>query len=550
MKFNFLFKTLLFALTLVLFASCDKDFNEIGSDLVNDDHYQFSKDESKTVVAYNQKVGAVETSGLPINALGYYNNPVFGKTKASYVTQLQLNALNPTFKSNVVIDSVYLYIPYFSTFKEKDNATGDTTYELDSIQGSGKIDLKIYENGYFLRDYDPSSTSGLSERQKYYSDQTPQFVAAIANGGQKLNNSIYQTSENTDFTFNPTEVKTTYIKNSETIVKERKTPGMSLLLDKDFFMAKIINAPAGKLLNNNVFKEYFRGLYFKVDEYGGSAAQGSMSLVDFQKGNITIIYHQDKVNSAEPASPENRERKTLQLNMSGNSVNLFENDNNPNYEVAISQTQTGDGHEKLYLKGQEGAATVISLFGEADSSGKYPELEALRNPVDGKKWLINEASLTFVIDRTSMDNVDSKYEPNRITLYDYNNKRPILDYFSDNSSSGLSAKYNKIIYGGIIERESVTTGVGKGIKYKIRITNHIRSLLKNNDSTNVKLGLIVTENIASVSNQKIKNPASALFTKVPTASVINPLGTVVYGSSANVPDDKRLKLQIYYTKPE
>jgi hypothetical protein len=32
-------------------------------------------------------------------------------------------------------------------------------------------------------------------------------------------------------------------------------------------------------------------------------------------------------------------------------------------------------------------------------------------------------------------------------------------------------------------------------------------------------------------------------------SVMSPLGTILYGSSPSVPDDKRLKLEIYYTKP-
>lgn len=554
MKFNFLFKTLFVALTLVLFASCDKDFNELGSDLVNDDHYLFEKDVTKSITAYNQKVGPVETSNLPVNALGYYNNPVFGKTKASYVTQLEMNTLNPTFKSHVVIDSVYLYIPYFCTFKSKDSGTGDSTYRLDSIQGSGKFDLKIYENRYYLRDFDPSSPLGLTEKQKYYSNQTPQFDAAVlANGGEILNSAASPSGENTDFNFSPSELKYSYIKNGESVIKERKTPGMSILLDKTFFMNKIINAPAGKLINNNVFKEYFRGLYFKVGEYGGSAPQGTMSLLDFDKGTIIISYHQDKVESIEQAPASGRERKTFQLNLAGNSVNLYENDNNPTYESAITAGQNPGGHERLYLKGQEGSTTVISLFG-AEVGGKYPELEQLRHPADGKKWLVNEASLSFYIDRDIMKNANddnvSPPEPNRITLYDYTNNRPLLDYFSDNTTSGLTAKYNKLVYGGIIEKTVVSDGVKKGLKYKMRITNHIRSLIKNNDSTNVKLGLIVTENIASFTNQKIKTPLSEFYKKVPTASVMSPRGTVIYGTSPNVPENKRLKLEIYYTKPK
>ncbi|MFM2009831.1 MAG: hypothetical protein RLZZ479_221, partial [Bacteroidota bacterium] len=84
--------------------------------------------------------------------------------------------------------------------------------------------------------------------------------------------------------------------------------------------------------------------------------------------------------------------------------------------------------------------------------------------------------------------------------------------------------------------------------YKIRITNQIRNLVKYADSTNVKLGLVVTENIGETGFSKLKTPNS--FTKkLPKASVMNPLGTVLYGSHPSVPVDKRVKLQIYYTKP-
>jgi hypothetical protein len=36
--------------------------------------------------------------------------------------------------------------------------------------------------------------------------------------------------------------------------------------------------------------------------------------------------------------------------------------------------------------------------------------------------------------------------------------------------------------------------------------------------------------------------------ETPRASVMSPLGTILYGSKSTVPVDKRLKLQIYYTK--
>lgn len=546
MKFNFLSKTLILGIFIIFIASCDKDYNETGSSLVNDDHYLFDKDISTSVIAYNQKVGPVETSNLPINSLGYYNSSVFGKTTASYVTQLELNNLDPIFKTHALIDSVHLYIPYFSTFLTKDNTSGDSTYELDSLQGTSRINLKVFENGYFLRDYNASSTSSLTERQKYYSNQKPQFDAAIANSGTPLYNSTPVNSEDVDFGFSPGEVKFTYPKNGETIVKERKTPGMSLLLDKTFFQNKIINAPAGKLINNNVFKDYFRGLYFQVAASSANVNEGTLSLLDFKQGKVTIYYRQDKTNSDLPVEDILRERKTLILNIAGNSVNLLENANNPQYETAVAAANATEGDKKLYVKGQEGAVSVISLFGpDANGDGVADQLKAIRD----NKWLINEANLTFYIDKSTMANSP---EPNRIMVYDLNNRRPIIDYYNDISTSTVSAKYNKLVHGGIIEKEEVSGG--KGIKYKIRITNHIRGLVKNLDSTNVKLGLIVTENIGQTfTSQKLITPLSSVLDRIPTVSVENPKGTVLYGTNYQPSDadyDKRLILEIYYTKPD
>jgi hypothetical protein len=264
----------------------------------------------------------------------------------------------------------------------------------------------------------------------------------------------------------------------------------------------------------------------------------------------------------------------LLLNLSGNSVNLLDNENTfPGYVTPNSVM----GDRNLFLKGGDGSMAIIDLFSKTDNigydstdghlinapNGVSDELDNLRNPVGGKqKWLINEANLTFYIAKSTMANT---IEPNRIFLYDLNNNRPIIDYYSD-YTSGINSKFNKTIHGGILTDQNgkiVNAKVGeKGTTYKINITNHIRSLIKyggigvTKDSTNVRLGLVVTENINSAYNYYLKTPftSGTKTTKyIPMMSVVNPLGTVLYGNNipAGDPDyDKRLKLEIYYTKPD
>lgn len=545
MKFNSFFKTFLVILTVVFFASCDKDYNQIGTDIIGEDHYLFDEDSTKSIVAYNQATGAVQTNNLPVNALGYYNHPVFGKTKASFVTQLELIAANPKFinPGAVEIDSVYLYVPYFFDSSEtvRDSETGDSTYELDSIYGNNKFKLDVYESNYYLRDFDVST--GLQEPQKYYSNQKAIFDGSV---GELLNTST-NVAENSQFGFSAEQIKLEYIdEDGETVVKERLTPGMFLNLKKEFFKQKIVNAPEGSLLNNNAFKNYFRGLYFKVDNAATSPEQGSLAMLNFKAGKIVMVY-EDETSS----TIATRVRKQLTINLGGNSVNVFENENtttpaNANYIAALSNNtpDTPIGDEKLYLKGQNGAMAVISLF-DSDNNGTPEQIDEIK----ANKWLINEANLTFYVERDVM--LSSNNEPLRVYLYNLETNQPILDYTTDTSLNSSNNKFGKTIYGGILEKESEDDG-GRGIRYKIRLTNYLRSLLDSEDPIeSVKLGLVVTESISTTTVAALQTPitGSTEIKNIPVASVMNPLGTVLYGSGAD-DENKRLKLKIYYTKPE
>lgn len=567
MQNKFLINLLSLLTATIFLVSCDKDFNEIGSDVVGDDHFGFIQDASSTVTAYNQSTGFVETSNLSINSLGYYNNPFFGKTKASLVSQVMLDTINPTIGTNPTVTKVELSVPYFSTLKATDATTGDRTYELDSIQGYqltagkkvfNKIKLSVYESTYFLRDYDASL--GFLDVQKYYSGATSDFDAN--KNPNRLNDDV-DLAQNDEFLFSAAEIKTYKLVDNVSTVDTRTAPEMRLKLRNQFFQDKLFGANAsGKFLNNNLFKEYFRGLYFKVENSSSSPEQGSMALLNFKLGKIIVTYNVSVTSATGVVSIK---EKKFAISLTGNSVNLFENQDTTQYTSGLaSNSNATTGAYNLYPKGGEGSMVVLKLFGDRDEkgvdangalvtvvggNGVADELDLLRNPVDGKKVLVNEANLTFYIDKTKMSNAA---EPNRVYLYDLNNHRPLIDYYFDNSVAA-NVKNNKFIHGGIIEKETSSTIVDKrGIKYKIRLTNHMRNLIIN-DSTNVKLGLVVTESIAITSNSKLKSATLGInsINKVPSCTVNNQLGTVLFGNNIPVSDPNyanRLKLEIYYTK--
>jgi hypothetical protein len=537
------FKKILLIATVAVFYSCDKDFNALGDDIIGDNHFGLEP-ELYDVKAYNQKVTPVLSNNLEINALGIYNNPAFGITTANFNTQVALDAYASELGEGVIIDSVTLHIPYFVVRSKTEFNTepGKTKYVLDSIYGpeNGKIKLSVYESGIFLNDYKANDaiTSNF-----YYTNKNTEFQSKAVGG--RLNNSAKK-SENDEFSFRSKELYETIPATNTTPQSfKRFEPEMRLHLDTIFFRNKIFKAPSGKLANAEAFKDYFRGLYFKVEN--SESAPGIMAMLDFKKGKINIFYHAKTAITTDAETV--RESKTLVINFTGNTTSLLEESNtNTNYSTAteddLNNLPTED--EKLYLKGGQGSMAIIEL------SDFESQLADIRKNVTEKKWMVNEANLIFYVDETEMNTgivpPQKVYLPERVYLYDATNNTPIRDYLTDGSTFNGSPKKNKYIFDGIIQK--ITNDDGSYKIYKVRITDHIRNIVKNNTVENVKLGLVVTESIAISTSNKLdpKSINRSSFKEIPTASVMSPLGTVLFGGTA-ASADKRVKLQVYYTKP-
>ncbi len=547
----FLRKIALFLL-VISFASCDKDFNTIGSDVIGNENFT-TKPEQFFVKAYNQKIPAVESQNLTLQQIGVLDNlnDVLGKTNYDFVTALTLASNNPIVKASPVIDSVILTVPYIST---RTNSVDPATYDLNGIYTTNinantydPIDLKVYRNGYFLRDTDPVT----SQIQKHYSNESALFDTNKI--GVLLNNkNIYlpgQVNENTAFVPSPKGfVGNEIVNNVSTPTKS--APRMRLHLDNNEFKTTIIDAivnPATKFNfeTTSAFKNYYRGLYFKANQI--MANKGTSLILDFAKGDVTIYYKQNDIPTAAIPNPV-RESATITMNMTGNTVSLLTNTYDPTFTTGVSSPNTSNhlitntiGDKKLYLKGGEGAVTFLELFTPTEI-----------NNLKAQQLLINEASLTFTVDNTSITSDYKKAQ--RIYIFNADDNTPILDYYFDTSTNSTDALLNKYIHGGLLE---LVTG-GKDT-YKVRITEHVNNIIKKG-AKNVRLGVIVTENIAVITSRDLitETPASSTtdvgktISKIPVASITNRLGTVFYGSDYTAGDanyNDRVKFEIYYTKP-
>ena len=525
--------TVLFLLMLS-FIACDKEFASLDSDIItNENTTHFNTNSIQyDVVAYNKALGGfgnesrpVQTNNLPVNLFGVYDDPLYGKTTASFVTQVNSTLLDPDFGENTELDSVVLTIPYFSTAIESDG-NGGTIYQLDSIFGEGFINFSVYENNYFLRSFDPNSE--FNTVQRYYSNASTSQTEII--DPSQLEGQLLYTNQDL-FKPNPNQIILTSPPDENGVkeVLERQAPALRIKMDLEFWQQKIFDMEGStELSNQNNFNDYFRGLYFKAETAG---PEGNLSILNLSanNANITLYYTKDPFTEG-----DDRDQTSYILNFTGNKVNFLANE----YNVTLQDGDPVNGDEKLFIKGGQGSMALINLF-DGDENGESPILEEFKS----KNWLINEANLVFYVDQ----NLVQGEEPDRIYLYDFKNETPLVDYYRDiaDNSNPINSRVSHL---GALERVNNEPD-GQGIKYKIRITEHINNILLR-DSTNVKLGLVVSGNINFEGNTLLYNLQTddETFNKIPGSSIISPRGTVLYGN--NTPDeDKKLYLEIFYTEP-
>jgi len=524
------------------FVACDDEFSTVGGEIIENNNFSTDLFSETMVQAYNKRLNPVQTNGLPVYQLGKNVDPVYGTTFSSITVQASLVAgtENPEFgdlsqaeedadltdfPENEMVTEVWLNIPFFTTRSLNDDNEIEVT--VDSLYGNPEVPftLRVQELTYFLRSIDTDGNP-----QAYFSDQD--FSAFT-------NTLLY---ENTAYVINQEEIEVFELDtngdvvldaNNEPVVEETLSPRIRVPLDAAFFQERIINNEGSiKLSNNNVFRaeDLFRGLHITADN------AEALMLLDFQNANIQINYTYNKTETQGNTDPTDDqavpERASFSLSLSSaNIVNTF---STPTFGQDVTANENN-----LFLKGGEGSMSIIELFGpDTDGNGVADQLEEIR----GNGWIINDANLVFYVNNDIQ--VESAYDPQRIYLYNLDDAIPLQDYFTDQTVNPAAPSLSKVIHGGILERDDA----GNATQYKIRITEHINNVIRK-DSTNVKFGLVSSSDIRVISSGQVQT-AGSNFDFAPTISIMNPFGTVLHGSTPASPENKRLKLEIFYSIPE
>ena len=559
-------KNFLFTFTLCLLFSCNKKFNDVGSEIFDQSFYQ-SKKVNYPVKISHDIVDFVQTNNAPVLMLGENNNSLFGKTEAAIVSQLNIQSYNPTFgnytsqqeidstfNENETVKEVWLEIPFFTNQNDSDGDGLIDEFDVDDndpnsdSDGDGISDFLEIANGTDPTKKDTDG-DGIDDGEDDTNDNTdgpPTFYAVDSIFGSrdanfnvevnKLNHYLRQLDPElnfeetqryySDFSFD--EKKELLLANTNVtldlmeVARENQnnlSPRLRVPLNLDVFQNILINKEGDfELSSSTEWFNFFRSISIETSNFSNSL----LMLLNTNQMVIRVVYDYLYKNTED-------EVETLSDEFLLNTVGAVKF-NNFNKTVPPSSDFTeiiNENTSNIALSG--GLGSIARIFFLDDQ-------EVLEN-LKRNQWLINEVNLTFYVNDDYV-NQNNLILPERLYLYNSVSNLPLIDFYQD-LTSVLSL--NKTIYGGfLIEDENKRY-------YKIRITEHFKNIF-NNDSINVPINLAVVPDF-SVSQQIVpmsKANGNSSFS-IPSGTVSSPKSLVIHGPGST-DENLNLELEIFYTE--
>lgn len=563
----------LLPIALVLFLiSCDKKFNAIGADVIPSNVIQGKKETFPLGVSHTL-IDVVQTNNMPVLQLGDRDDMLFGTTNAAIVTQVNLSnydaifgelsyqqEIDSTFNELETVTDVWLEIPFFTHENDEDGDGLIDEFDIDDndpnsdSDGDGVSDIEEtamgtdptkkdtdndgINDGQDLETENPNPDKKLYSIDSLYGNKTAMFDVEVS----KLNYFLRQLDPNNNFEqyqpyYSDFDVATHFdqvlgthsmqLDLNEIVIDDAAnlSPRLRIPLDKQAFQQLLINKEGdSELLSGESWQNYFRSIAIKTSNFSAPL----LMLFDVNKMVIRVAYtYKGKKEDSTTGETEDKEMEFL-LNAGILKFNTLTQTvpANANLNAIVSSNNM----EQIALGGGLGSVATITLFEDDEV------LESLK----GKSWLINEANLTFYVDKQAVNQYGLTL-PDRLYLYRANSGAPLIDFLEDVSAS---TTLNKLIYGGfLIEDEEKQY-------YKIRITNHLRNIISN-DSINAPLQLSLTNGYTSQSQVELAKVYGSEV-KLPAGAVSSPKSTVFVGPNPSDPAlaDFKAQLELYYTEIE
>lgn len=515
-------KSVYFGVFIIVLAgviSCEKDFQDIGSNVINNTKFD-TNDTILEIKVKNQPVTSVRGDGIALGGplgqylIGVFNDAKYEKIEASMVSQinvlpgLRVNEREEPYgvDTTVVttIDTAYIKLPYHATVLET-TAEGAMVFELDSIIGdtTKAFTLNVYQSDTYLSKLNPSDPS---KANSYQSNDVYQKLSGELNATPNFQ---FKPNANDTVMIVKRRMSSGFLYDLDTVELQNKNPFATIPLNetkiKQIFLDKYGTADFASQV---AFNEYFKGMIIEATGNEGS-------LISFQVNNplegfrpsIEIFY----TNTIFKGS------KVIDTVKMSNTF-FFSDFSNSIYKMT---ERTYPADKNVIIQGAAGSVAEIDLFGEdINNNNIADQIELLRN----ENWLVNEASLTFYVNQEVVQ-FDTITTPFRLFLY---KKGDFPSQIKDVLSEG------EFSFDGALQRDEDK----KPGQYTFRITDYISDLLQNETNYNPTLRLKVYN--------KTDSPGSVVDTILRDYNWNPKAVTLLNHLMTN--GDRRARLKISYTK--
>lgn len=537
---------------------CEQDDNPIGVSVLDDNtaglgsfyiNLFTSNTGADTIRSGRSVIDATYGKAVYSHAtVGVFQEPVFGKTKSDFYTQVRLSQLNPDFGKNPTVDSVVLILPAYAFNRkdtlEKKNSLLKKTYRVKTEEGN----CSVIDTTYF---YHKSMKFALDSLYgDTQSEMTLQVHQVVENMGAVFDAQYSDKSYQVGTLFGEGKLKNkAYIQeiirssgeiDDKTAKKESAEilPTFHVQLDgmKEFINQNIINGNKGNLSDQISFvNNVLNGIRLSVLDDNGF-------IFTFNPNQMQIIVYYSRDNDKFKDENGNgvhddeedcpvvgttaRVSDTYSLiigtvnNQPTGQFNAFQN-----YIQNTQSTVTaGDNQENIFITGMSGHQAILKL----DKN----KIKELRDAVKKNHWAINEARLKVYPDNNKQGNLPL---PQYLYVYNHTTGKLLSDYGGTSTSEEITAIPYQLI--------SVPYNKEKGY-YMIRITDFLKNIVEKGadiDDLALQVG-----NYENPNRDYIFVPKNAYYSN----RIYNPFRLVGFGGNPTSNSDKKLEIEVLYSKKE
>lgn len=306
-----------FKLTLISFAfaiivSCTDDADNIGSNIQSPtDKVELKISDTTTLIIKSIKEPPIRSDESLLdlqdrfNLVGCINDPVFGKSVASFCTQFKLSSANVKFGDSLVFQGLELRLPFAGFYGDTFSSLVLNVYELNEIY---KVSDEIYSN------------------------KQPNFIPTLLG----------------TITVNSNQILTDTVLYKGKIIKIPLSSSLG---------QKFLNSSGDTTLASDVsFQRFFKGLYITIDSNQIPANKGAIAYINMLNSNAYLALYYKSGSVDKMYSFPSSDAKVC------SRFNIFSHDfTNANVELKNQINGTSFGDSLLFTQAAAGVKLKIDF---------------------------------------------------------------------------------------------------------------------------------------------------------------------------------------------